>query len=376
MNENEIQEKLHELDTLQSACTRCGICLEACSTYQTTGWEHESPRGRIQLAEHLMEGKIHPESLVLDSFDRCLGCQACEKVCPQGVQYNLIRSIVQEVKIALKPALSLKKEQTKWVYKMTRRLWRAFGWKWLIPSYIKGLSIAKSYLYQKKTPRLTDSITLIVSCIEDISHHAVIDQTVNLLKKLNVNVDVDRHQPCCGALFERVNLSKSTLSCQKKCLQKFKQWMPTKAVFLSPHCQNFTLRQHQFEHEIIDLYELIYMQLNVLQVKFKLRSPLRAYYQPYCAKRGEDYALKVLQTIEGLSLKTIWPANSCCGGYAGETFLNPEPASLLGQAKWAEMPPASTLIITSPDCYVQFAQRLDLKILYPVQLLDQIDWVS
>src|SRR3989304_2011147 len=70
-------------DDLQQ-CIRCGMCLEACPTYQLTGLETESPRGRIHLMDALAKGRIAASAVAQVHLDRCLGCRACEAVCPSG----------------------------------------------------------------------------------------------------------------------------------------------------------------------------------------------------------------------------------------------------------------------------------------------------
>jgi glycolate oxidase iron-sulfur subunit len=74
---------------LLDRCISCGFCLPACPTYALTRDEGSSPRGRITLMRALETGRLDPDDDRLQkeaSF--CLGCRACEPVCPAGVQYG------------------------------------------------------------------------------------------------------------------------------------------------------------------------------------------------------------------------------------------------------------------------------------------------
>src|SRR5499427_1112281 len=71
-------------------CVHCGLCLPSCPTYRVLGNENDSPRGRLYLMRGVMENRIEPGRAFVSHIDLCLGCRACETVCPSGVPYGQI----------------------------------------------------------------------------------------------------------------------------------------------------------------------------------------------------------------------------------------------------------------------------------------------
>jgi glycolate oxidase iron-sulfur subunit len=76
---------------LLDRCISCGFCLPACPTYALTGVETSSPRGRINLMRAIETGVLDDDDpTVVEESSFCLGCRACEPVCPAGVQYGAL----------------------------------------------------------------------------------------------------------------------------------------------------------------------------------------------------------------------------------------------------------------------------------------------
>jgi glycolate oxidase iron-sulfur subunit len=80
---------MDDIKALTDTCIHCGFCLPSCPTYQLTGSEAESPRGRIHLLRQLLDGTATAAEIAAP-IDSCLGCLACVPACPSGVQYDQI----------------------------------------------------------------------------------------------------------------------------------------------------------------------------------------------------------------------------------------------------------------------------------------------
>jgi Fe-S oxidoreductase len=100
------------------ACIKCGACLAVCPTYDLTGLERESPRGRVQLVRAAAAGHLALDDAFLRQMYDCLDCRACEPVCPVGVP---IGTIVLEGRAAAQRAENPDRREGRWA-RWLRRL--------------------------------------------------------------------------------------------------------------------------------------------------------------------------------------------------------------------------------------------------------------
>ena len=385
MDEKEFEGRLKSLDQYQSACTGCGLCLEGCATFQLTGWEHESPRGRIHLAAQFLHGRIAPESSALSTFDRCLGCHACEPLCPQKVSYHKIRGLVQELRSQLNRSAQPLMERLlyhRWIkmaHRIGKHLWRRYGSSWLrIPKL--QLRNGGSFSKNMERPGKKDAV-LAFCCLQDLFQHEAIKQTLEFMERLGHSLKIDRHQPCCGAIFERlihggeetVVYSKERQKAeklQKKSIASFLKWLPPDTSFLAKGCHSFI---SSYAPHAVDLYQTIEVILEKKKLALHFPEPKEIFYQPYCHSLGEkeDPVWRLLKNIKGLRVRTISNPQVCCGGYCGETLLHPQHAEAMAAQKKDALPPGATLIVTSPDCWGIFHAKEGLTLLYPIQVIAQ-----
>ncbi|MGH8370940.1 MAG: 4Fe-4S dicluster domain-containing protein, partial [Gammaproteobacteria bacterium] len=69
-------------------CVKCALCLPHCPTWRETRNEAESPRGRIALMQGFATGALEITPRLAAHLNQCLGCRACEAVCPAEVPYG------------------------------------------------------------------------------------------------------------------------------------------------------------------------------------------------------------------------------------------------------------------------------------------------
>jgi glycolate dehydrogenase iron-sulfur subunit len=207
-------------------CVHCGLCLQNCPTYLETGYEAESPRGRIHLIQAFNEGRVEATESYRQHLELCLVCRNCESVCPSGVRFGRIMEAGRAQ-----------------LYSRARLPWRERAWRGLAfhavlprPGRLRALfalllayqrsglrSIARAVLpkpvrdleallpelprpfvprvdvYPAKGPTRY-RVGLFTGCVMPYLYGPVHAATLRVLRHNGCEVHVPREQVCCGAL--------------------------------------------------------------------------------------------------------------------------------------------------------------------------------
>jgi glycolate oxidase iron-sulfur subunit len=165
---------------LLDRCISCGFCLPACPTYALTGVETSSPRGRINLMRALETGGLPDDDpTVNEESSFCLGCRACEPVCPAGVQYG-----------------ELLEEWRDHLWNGRRRPWNVKPLLWAVnsPSRVRAMGIVRRHAGRGR--EAPGPVNLMLGCFERVLYPRVSRDA----RKLAPELAAPSAQGCCGAL--------------------------------------------------------------------------------------------------------------------------------------------------------------------------------
>lgn len=165
---------------LLDRCISCGFCLPACPTYELTNVETSSPRGRINLMRAIETGVLdNDDPTVREESSFCLGCRACESVCPAGVQYG-----------------ELLEQWRDHLWRGRRRAWRLAPLMWVVNRRSRVRAVGLARRHARKKPSDESRAQLMLGCFERVLYPAVSRSALELAPELAA----PPAQGCCGAL--------------------------------------------------------------------------------------------------------------------------------------------------------------------------------
>ncbi|WP_303672686.1 (Fe-S)-binding protein [Vampirovibrio chlorellavorus] len=409
-----------ELDKLK-ACIHCGICLPACPTYQATGSEAESPRGRLYLMKKLLEGQLEPEA-VKPHLDQCLACHGCETVCPSAVQYGNILLSTREDLAQRDPSLSrrLKRFIFRRVLPNHRllvwggrflRIYQRSGLQWLV-RVLGLLKIAPTLAHQEGllpdiparkalTPGMGfgdstgETVALLTGCVMDIFYNPVHWDTIEALAANGYWVVIPE-QDCCGALAHHAGETDITRERAKDLITKTLRIQPRWIVVNSAGCGS-TMKDYgkllagdssiapqaaEFSEKLIDVMALLAQKPLAPFKNYGLHEKItyHAACHLYHVQKVKQEPLDLLAQVPGVELVPLTNMEACCGSAGIFNLEHPELSGEILQEKMAHLSAAcqtngaSTVVTGNPGCMLQLqkgieAQHLPMQVRHPISVL-------
>lgn len=393
------------------ACIHCGICLPACPTYQITGNEGNSPRGRIYIINNELqeESKSKTKDLI-NYLDNCLECAACETVCPSGVQYiNIIEYARKELKLSFfRNGLSALIRKLSFNYLLPSReilriartllnfltmLIPLHKFIKIIPQFEHRYIKIKTNYYYRSTLEFSElrdeerTLTLPLGCVMDTLYNYVHWDTIKVLNQFGYHVYIPDTK-CCGALAYHSGEHKIGEAQLKDSISKFSEsFYPI--VMNSAGCGAF-VKNHGKELnpslKTIDLIESLKTApynpmkadfMKVVSSQEKPQSKIVATYHPACHlnhQQGLAYEyLDLLKQIPQLELVPLYDADICCGSAGLYNLIKKSLAEKIGELKAEHIKNTDAKVVLSanPGCISQIQAHLgkDYKVLHPVTLI-------
>jgi glycolate oxidase iron-sulfur subunit len=399
------------------ACVHCGFCLQSCPTYLTLEDENDSPRGRILLMRSALEGTLALDDPSLEThIDRCLGCRACETVCPSGVPYGHLleatRATMAETRrlpfvarailwVFARPTLLTTAMAMSRVLRATRipvllsRLGGRLGFAMAMLASTEGGSRSRAYTAVGDASRGT--VALLLGCVME----GLLTETNRATERtLTVNgyamVDA-RGQRCCGALhahagdlrgardLARVNIAAFERSgAQYVCANAAGCGaMMKEYAHLLAADEKWSARAVNFSARVRDVSELL------VAAGPRRGGPVRekVTYDAPChllhAQRIVDPPLAVLGAIPEMELVALEGAEHCCGAAGIYNLVEPDTSNTVLEPKLRNIEASGAKLVATgnPGCLMQIGAGLRrssiaARTVHPVDLLDRSYGVS
>lgn len=404
-------------------CVHCGLCLEACPTYEQLGQEQHSPRGRVHLIKSVAEGKLFVNEAFADPVFACLDCRACTTACPSNVE---VGGLIEEARGQIIQAMPLKGWQgmlSKFfleklfphherlhsvgsllkIYQKSgmQKVIRKTGLIKMMPNHLVDMEsiipevntpVRKKYKNVNLIKAKSDTkrqVALLTGCIMDIMFSDINDATINVLTRNGNDVTIPKKQTCCGALHVHAGDREMGRKLAKQNIEAFQdsEKVITNAAGCGCMLKEYPELFHdepgwyekakEFSEKVEDISKFLYdTGYETPKAEFNARIT----YHDAChlahgqgiVKEPRDLLLK----IPGVEMVHMPNADRCCGSAGIYNLTHPEMAGAVLESKMANVPEDVEMIsMGNPGCMLQLAVGVqkygrNQKIVHTVQLLD------
>ncbi len=360
-----------ELLAATDQCVKCALCLPHCPTYQYHVDENESPRGRIALAEALLQGQITINPNIQRHLDHCLTCGRCETVCPSRVPYTrLLHGIRQRWPVRVHWAAALLRRPA-WLARAAQIARRLPTWRrWPLPIRLaqalgQQASVPASGTYPPTDARQTRRLGLLLGCATHAFQGNALWASIRLLNALGYTLVIPPQQSCCGALAAHQGARQQADASEQQNREAFAD---TEAIIsIASGCVAGSALPLTDIVPFLAQHQTALSQLNWRPLPYTV-----VLHRP-CTLRAGQAATDLLASIPELRVHTL--TDGCCGAAGDHLIRQRRQAAALREPLLAQIPDTAThLVTTNVGCALHLAeglrqQRRPIHVRHPVELV-------
>lgn len=390
-------------------CVHCGLCLPVCPTYQETGRESSSPRGRIYMLRGVAEGRLALDDAVAEEMYFCLACRACESSCPAGVRYgHLIDTARAEI-----DARGARPRLTRWLQRVAlrgvvasqpvlrgliglARLYQRSGLQGLVRRSdllrpLGALGRADALLPPLSEPfrapvmipaegQRRGRVGMFNGCLMPEVFGPVNEATARVLARNGFEVEIPRGQRCCGALHLHSGDTRAAAKAARRNRSAFRLDLLDAVVANSAGC-GASLKDSgdALGRKVRDVCEFLHAA-GLRAPRAELR--LRVAYDDPChllhGQRVSEAPRALLASIPGIDLFDLPGSSECCGAAGIYNLTHTKTSSALLERKLDAIRETAPDVVATgnPGCLLQLrsgiqSAGLDVRVAHPIELLWQ-----
>ena len=385
-----------EAEAILRKCVHCGFCLATCPTYNLTGNELNSPRGRIYLLKQLLEGNSVTQR-TQQHLDSCLNCRACETTCPSNVEYHRLLEIgaplvEQQVTRNWKQRLLRKAilNVLPFPHRFTPLLRSAQLIRPLLPTHLASKIPLRQKAGQLPFLHHPRSMLILEGCVQPGIAPEINAATARVLNKLGISLIRAPKAGCCGALSYHLHKQQDGLDFMR---QNIDAWWPyiekgCEAIIITASGCGTTVKEYgkllkedaAYAGKAAQVAKLAKDLVEVLSKEPIETLPARpdaslAFQCPCSLQHGQGLAgsVETLLGRMGFHIKPVSDNHLCCGSAGTYSIFQPELATELRQKKIQALKnsQADQYLSANIGCMTHLSGGLEKPVRHWIQIVDE-----
>lgn len=353
----------------------------------------------------VVDGLVEPDEDFERSLELCLGCRACEPVCPSGVKYGHLleeaRDIINQNKKFSASTKLIRKTVFNGLFPHPNRMRnvtgligfyqrsgiqtiaRKIGFLGLLPDRLatmeKVLPQVPTMKQMKNRPehlpaigKQQQRVAFFSGCLMDTMFLQTNDATMKLLQLAGCEIVIPQNQTCCGALHGHSGEKQGSKELAKRNIKAFEDLNVDFIITNAGGCGSFLIdydhllkddpewkdRAKKFAVKVKDISEILVAA--DFHKKVNLELPYQVItYQDSCHLRNvmktSSAPRTLLKAIKGVEYREMKDADRCCGSAGIYNIIETEMSMVMLDYKMAQAKntQAATIVTANPGCLLQ-----------------------